>query len=362
MARKMPKRRRRIVYLQYSNPGAYPPLAHSSRILAGQRWQVLLVGIGAFGSANELAVQTLWATLRWRPDWIYVSDPLACPAALPLAYLGSWQILYHEHDSPKADESRNHRPFMRAVLGSRSMLARKAALCVLPNAKRAEMFKARTGITHAALTVLNCPSLEEISPGHSSADSGFIVFYHGSIVPSRVPLALVRAIARLPPNAVLRIVGYETIENVGYLQALECEASRLGIADRVQYLGVIRQRKDLLSECRRAHVGVSLMPLASDDLNEREMTGASNKAFDYLACGVPLLVSQLPAWETMFVEPGYAVSCDPDDSESIVEALRWLIDHPVDRGRMGLLGMSRILRDWNYEAQFEPVRDRLEHS
>src|SRR5438105_14487234 len=41
---------KRVVYLQYTNPAGYPPLEHSSRILANAGWQVLFLGTGALGS------------------------------------------------------------------------------------------------------------------------------------------------------------------------------------------------------------------------------------------------------------------------------------------------------------------------
>ena len=37
-------RDRRILYVQYTNPAAYPPLEHSSTILANAGWQVLFLG------------------------------------------------------------------------------------------------------------------------------------------------------------------------------------------------------------------------------------------------------------------------------------------------------------------------------
>src|ERR1041385_5473127 len=39
--------RTRILYLQYTNPAGYPPLQHSSRILADAGWSVLFLGTGA---------------------------------------------------------------------------------------------------------------------------------------------------------------------------------------------------------------------------------------------------------------------------------------------------------------------------
>ena len=59
------------------------------------------------------------------------------------------------------------------------------------------------------------------------------------------------------------------------------------------------------------------MPKKSEDINMQNMVGASNKPFDYMACGLPLLVTDLPEWTSTFVEPGYARACNPDDTDVI---------------------------------------------
>ena len=89
------------------------------------------------------------------------------------------------------------------------------------------------------------------------------------------------------------------------------------------------------------------------------MTGASNKPFDYLACGLPLLVSDLPDWREMFVAPGYARACDPSDAENVAAALRWFVENPGAARAMGERGRQRIAADWNYERQFAPVLSEL---
>jgi len=92
------------------------------------------------------------------------------------------------------------------------------------------------------------------------------------------------------------------------------------------------------------------------------MVGASNKPFDYLACGMPLLVSALSTWEDTYVRPGYGRSCDPQDVESVAEAIQWYVEHPEKRREMGERGRRRILEEWNYERQFEPVREKLQNA
>ena len=91
------------------------------------------------------------------------------------------------------------------------------------------------------------------------------------------------------------------------------------------------------------------------------MVGASNKAFDYMACGLPLLVSDLPEWVSTFVKPGYALACDPNDPDSIEAALRWFLDHPDERREMGRRCRDKIQQGWNYETRFADVLAAIEN-
>jgi glycosyltransferase involved in cell wall biosynthesis len=85
------------------------------------------------------------------------------------------------------------------------------------------------------------------------------------------------------------------------------------------------------------------------------MTGASNKVFDYLASGMPVMVSDLPDWRAVYVEPGYGLACDPQDPDSIARAVRRFLDDPELARSMGEQGRRRILKEWNYEVGFQPV-------
>ena len=97
------------------------------------------------------------------------------------------------------------------------------------------------------------------------------------------------------------------------------------------------------------------MPKGTNDFNEKTMAKASSKPFEYLACGLALLVSDLPDWKETYVEPGYGLACDSDDPKSIVDGLQWFLEHPKEMRTMGEQGRQRILADWNYEYQFSPI-------
>ena len=390
--------RRHIVYLQYTNPAAYPSLEHSSRILANAGWQVLFLGTGAIGADTlrfpphpNITVHRLafcppgwrqklhyaWFTLRvlaWtvrqRPAWIYASGALSCPVALLLSYLRSLQVIYHEHDSPNTiNQATIHSSqltirssqsnFMRFVLWTRKRLAQRAQLCVLPNAQRAERFAAETGCGQRTVCAWNCPRREEVvQPRAPKTSSRLAIYYHGNISPDLLPASVLKAVALQDGQAELRIVGYETIGHRGYLTQLKREAESLRIEDCVQFVSAL-PRYELLQLARQSDVGLALMPMNNSNVNFRHMIGASNKPFDYMACGLALVVSDLPDWQAMYVEPKYSLACDPDDPASIAAALRWFLEHPEEMREMGERGRQRIFEQWNYEQQFLPVLERL---
>jgi glycosyltransferase involved in cell wall biosynthesis len=180
------------------------------------------------------------------------------------------------------------------------------------------------------------------------------IVYQGSIVPARLPRALIEALSLVSPCVKLRVIGYETAGHTGYISELASLADSLGIGERVEFIPTV-PRAQLLEWTDRSQIGLSLMPMQTDEINERWMRGASNKTFEYLARGVPVLVSDLPEWRATFVDAGFGCACRPDDPRSIADALSWFHEHADDRRRMGERGRQRILTDWNYERQFEPV-------
>jgi glycosyltransferase involved in cell wall biosynthesis len=109
-------------------------------------------------------------------------------------------------------------------------------------------------------------------------------------------------------------------------------------------------------------VGVALLPSSSDDENLRWMPGASNKVFEYLADGLAVLVSDMPGWREIVVEPGYGLACVAEEPQSIASAIAWWLAHPEEMRAMGERGRARIAADWNYETQFAPVLERLRAS
>jgi glycosyltransferase involved in cell wall biosynthesis len=381
---------RRILYIQFADSAAYPPIEHSSQILAERGWDVVLLGSDAFGTQNlrlparpRILVKNLslakaggrqslhyiyfffWClywTCTWRPAWIYASDPLALPAIWLLRRLTRARVVYHEHDSPNPVWARSH--FMRAVLTSRNALAKEVELCILPQQERLTDFTNTTGRRRPTICVWNCPRLCEVQRNDHEEkpkqDSGLVIYYHGSINGERLPKELVVAASRFRGAVRLRITGYEVPGSTGYVNTLVKLAAENGAPGIVEFLGTIPFREDLLRSAAKAHVGLSFMPKRSDDINLQNMVGASNKPFDYMACGLALLVTDLPEWKSTFVITGYARACDPSNADSIEAELNWYLNNSDRRREMGRRCADQIRRSWNYEIMFGEVLAILE--
>jgi glycosyltransferase involved in cell wall biosynthesis len=369
-------------------------------------WQHQPPGLKQKLQFAAFTLAALWRALWQRPAWVYCSDLMSCPAAWLIGHFTRCKVLYHEHDSPSEPNGENRKQkvergktetlkteklkaenktemsafqnvsvsefkevstFQLFLLWTRKRVGREADLVVLPNEKRLELFVQATGRQGKSFCVHNCPRKEEVGktkaemlkPETLKAENGIDgrlrLAFHGSINRDRLPLAVVEAMSRFPGRVHLSVVGYETVGAKGYMAGFMQAAERSGLGKAVEFVGALPKRHDIYQQASKCDVGLAFMPLQDGDVNMANMTGASNKPFDYLACGLALLVCARPDWERMFVQPGYGLACDPDDTDSIAAQLRWFLMHPVEIREMGERGRQQILKEWNYESQFTPV-------
>jgi glycosyltransferase involved in cell wall biosynthesis len=299
---------------------------------------------------------TAQLALRLRPDVVYASDPLGAAAGFLAARLASAMLVYHEHDSPEPGTLHPSVALLRAAA------ARAARLIVFPNEERARLAQRELHFDDKRMQIIwNVPLRAELIATTATMEPPLVIYYHGSITPERLPETVAFAVRRMAGRVQLRIAGYEAPSARGYVRHLVGGDSGTP-AGAIEYIGMVKERADLLMQAARAHVGLALMPFPSRDLNMRHMTGASNKPFDYMAVGLSLLVSDLPDWTRIFVEPGFGLACNPADADSLSAAVGWFIDHPEARRAMATRAQNKIEAEWNYDTKFRAVLETLESS
>lgn len=378
----MTERSRKVLYVQYAAPGVYPPIERSARLFKRSGWQVGFLGVRATGASASLTsslhsedeiefltheagglralrsyLRFWWRTLRRvqreKPDVVYVSDSIwTYPAGLLVALLTPALTIMHEHDTP-LDHSTH---VMRLLQFVRRRLAGRADILVNPQPDRARDMAALAG-GREVMVVFNCPLLEELA-GTLSFDQkpqGLILWHHGSLNALRMPLTVLDALAQFPPDVRLEFAGYETLNSEGFVAGFLGRATELGIADRVVFHGATK-RDALYELAARAHVGLSVF--AQEFIEP--MVGASNKPFDFLGCNMALLVNDTAEWRDFALSRDIGVTCDPTVSDSVACAIKNLYQNRDQLRQMTTRGRALIEAEWNYEAQFQPVLDRID--
>jgi glycosyltransferase involved in cell wall biosynthesis len=98
----------------------------------------------------------------------------------------------------------------------------------------------------------------------------------------------------------------------------------------------------------RARVGlVVLHP------TEKYVESYPTKLFEYMAAGLPVIASDFPVWRRMVEEAACGLTVDPRDPAALVEAVRWILDHPAEAEAMGASGAEAVRRhyDWRREGE-----------
>jgi glycosyltransferase involved in cell wall biosynthesis len=375
-----------IVYVQYTDPASYPPLQNSSIIFAERGWLVSHLGIMASGAAREIEMTTHprisvalqpapgggWRTaqhyafflawcrseiLRLRPSVVYCSDFRSYPIGLWAARLPGVATILHEHDPPAASNGGWAAQMLRTV---RIKFARSATTIIVPQDERARRFVADTGCSPDRIHVVyNCPLLRELETPQSGARDArreLTLWYHGALGRGQLPESVIDVLSHLPDDVRFEAAGYETVSSKGYVQRLLERARELCVGERVLFHGTVPDRLNLLHLAANADLGLALFSNRFRD----PMVGASNKPFDYLACGLPLLTNRTPEWEGFFGAEGVSIGCDPENPDDIARAVLALRNDLARRRAMVENGRRLIETKWNYEAQFAKVIAAIE--
>lgn len=175
--------------------------------------------------------------------------------------------------------------------------------------------------------------------GYEECQRQTIVFMGHLLEKQGVQLVLeaLPAVLACVPNAQLKIIG-----DGSYRSVLEQRAAELGIASHCRFLGKIPRMEDLEDEVARSAVAVAPYIRRLDTWTAYADPG---KVKTYLACGVPVLLTDVP-WNAREIEEqgcGRIVTEDPADiAAQVVE----LLDPQVNqRLRSAALRYARAF-DW----------------
>jgi len=370
---------KKILFIQYTDPAAYPPILRAARILVEDGWKVAFWGVALpwFDEPIEddaLPTPSLFSRIPKNRGLlklhyllfvgisvlkialspgasVYVSDAFAAPVGILAKRIFRRVVVYHEHDPPVAQ--------MRTSFWERARLkiARIADVLVVPQKRRLEILLGQVTRSDPSICALNCPLRSEVSGKSPSMGAKLDLVYMGSINGLRLPASLIKGAILSGVVGTLKVYGYETTASKGHVASLK-KLIPEGCGFSIDFPGTIKEKAKAFEG---AHLALCVVPTVSSNEVMDNLVGASNKPFDALANGVPLIVSNLPAWRQEYVDAGVAFDCDPSSVESVASTLieAHKVRHTIPE--MAKRGSELILGRWNYEEQFAPVKRELNH-
>ncbi len=82
---------------------------------------------------------------------------------------------------------------------------------------------------------------------------------------------------------------------------------------------------------------------------ERYMVGLPIKVFEYMACSLPMVMSNFSYWQEIFSE--CALFVNPYDPEDIAEKVLYLLDNPDEAKKLSDEGRELIEKKYSWEAE-----------
>jgi len=174
------------------------------------------------------------------------------------------------------------------------------------------------------------------------------IFYVGQLYPWKGAGLVVEVAARVPEARVV-IVGGQTnwTQDDPDIAALGERARQLGVAQRVELRGHVPYDRvpDVL-----AQASVALLPLPDEPV--ARLFTSPLKLFDYMAAGVPIVASDLPALREVLRHEENALLARPDDPDAFAAAVRRILAEPSLAARLGAQAQADVHRySWDARAE-----------
>lgn len=262
-------------------------------------------------------LQMGWEVLSARPHLVHAHDVNMLPLAWLASRFARVPLVYDAHEISTGREGYQSYRGLIAWLEKRIM--RRAAGTITTTDARAKFFARAYGIERP-LVLQNRPRhLQPIRSNRLHEELQLpqtwpVVIYQGGLQPGRGLARLVEVAASVP-DAYFVFVG-----GGGLTTELKSLTQQLELTERVRFIDTV-PLAELPSFTASADIGVQ--PIENTCLNH--YTTDSNKLFEYVQAGLPVVASDLPEIRRVVRKHDLGLLVPPGDSTALAAALRELV-------------------------------------
>jgi glycosyltransferase involved in cell wall biosynthesis len=280
-----------------------------------------------------------------RPALVHCNDYNTMWVGVAARLMGGSAVVYDSHELWPDRNGRSEPRWW--LIACEYLFVHLAHRTITASPGYAEVMARRYRITPPGV-VRNIPdaSMLPVAVSSENGDSGAgseerLALYVGAITTGRGLELSIMALNHID-DVRLRLVGPA---RPAYLKELVALADREGVSDRVEFAGAVSADK-LIETIREASVGLALIqPIC---LSYR--MSLPNKVFEYVAAGLPVLGSDLPAIGSLVTEHRIGLLAEPGEVEDVADKLGEMLDPERNSAfREAAREAAREL-NWDHEA------------
>ena len=309
------------------------------------------VGKPKFGRAGRavLGSLALWGAIRAAdPSLVHLHDPELLPLALVLRAAGTPVVFDMHENLPKEILTKPwiSRP-VRRVLSRLTRAFQRWACRGIPTVFAETSYAADFPDVRTGAVVLNYPLLSRLTEISQPKATTFTVGYIGVVSAERgaeVTAAALDELARDGIAAAAVFVG-PVATDLGHSERFNwaVDSGLITLTGRLEP----SEGWPLMAAC---HVGVAVLAPSPNFVDSYP-----TKLFEYMALGLPVVVSDFPLWRRVVDDAQCGFVVDPTDVSALAGVLRWLRDNTADAAAMGARGRAAAIARYSWDSEFRKL-------
>ena len=300
----------------------------------------------------EVAVRSFFAGIFQAADLFVAHDLITLPYVYPLARIRRRKVVYRAHELWSEQAPNYPKAYFWKKLDK--FLSPRVDALVTAEENRAIVYSEEYHTPQFPTVVYNCPKF--ITRPHSSPlkeilvarnlKNGFIVYYQGGIASTRSIDKLVESMLYTSDDISLVLVGNTSESFIKWVSPFVKENK---LEQRITLLGYIKYGDFLMQLCSGADIGVVF---AKADCRNNIFSGtASNKLFEYMMLGLPILASDLKSYSEIVGNENIGICVISEDPKDIARGIMKLYDNKskLKEMRENALRLSKEKYNWDVE-------------
>lgn len=317
--------------------------------IKGIKIHALHGSINRISRSTTLLLKIFFRALKIKADIYHFHDPEILPIGILLYYFGK-RIIYDTHeDLPNQLLGSPWLPKTLRIIISRffcnfeAFAARRFVGIITTREPVRQRFSV---LNRNTILIHNYPILDEFRKELTPAsDSDNLILNMGGLSHHRCILEIVQALEKISKKHHIKAVFAGNSDS----KAIEQKLSKLSGWQQIQYLGYVSRTETqyLLSRANMSIVLYSNQP--------NHLFASSNRFYESLAAGVPVIVPDFPFWKDMLSKYKCGVSVDTSNPDAIAKAIEFLLTHPEEAKQLGQNGRNAVRTSLNWEIEEEKL-------